>query len=270
MHHEITSRQNERIKAVVRLRQKKYRDKTGLFLIDGLKLFLEAFHSGAAIDSLFYTEGFLDRAPQTFYQALEYCDSKAIPVYRVSQPVMEALSPMKAPEGLVGVAKKFPECDFQQLRNLKTCVILEDVQDPGNVGTIIRTADAAGFQAVICTEKSADIYNEKVLRASMGSVFHLPVFYSKMQTVLAELRAANTRIIGSSLKGTETAFTVNAPEKSKKVALILGNESRGMLPETEEQCDALHKIPMYGQAESLNVSVAAGILIYDIARSLHG
>lgn len=156
-------------------------------------------------------------------------------------------------------------------KNGKKClsyVILDDVQDPGNVGTIIRTADAAGFDGIICSSKTADIYNEKVLRGAMGSVFHLPVLQTGAlgETVLF-LKEQGTRMIGTSLQGKTSLSASLAAQKA--VGIILGNESKGMSKGMADLCDDLYKLPMYGHAESLNVSVAAGILMYDIARAMH-
>ncbi len=142
------------------------------------------------------------------------------------------------------------------------------MQDPGNVGTIIRTADAAGFDGIVCSSKTADIYNEKVLRGAMGSVFHLPVLQvCDLEKTVLLLKEQGTRMIGTSLQG-KTGLSDSLTAQTS-VGVILGNESKGMSKGMADLCDELYKLPMYGHAESLNVSVAAGILMYDIARTMH-
>ncbi|MDO4288922.1 MAG: RNA methyltransferase [Eubacterium sp.] len=270
---EITSRQNALVKDTVRLKQKKYRDREDLYFFEGLKLFEEALAWKIPLKRIFVTPDRMAALSEDLRARL----TLACPEYHlVSQPVMEALSEQKMPEGILCVARKNP-ADAKIFDNffkksgqkLQTCVILEDVQDPGNVGTIIRTADAAGFDLVICSRKSADIYSGKVQRAAMGSLFHLPVVQTEdLEAALLTLKARGLFLLGSALSG-----QTSLPEdlgRHGAVGLILGNESKGMSEALGSHCDALYKIPMYGSAESLNVSVASGILMYDLARSLRG
>ncbi len=274
---EITSRQNALIKDIIKLKQKKHRDREGLYFFEGVKLFEEAVEWNLPIKMVFLTDSGRARFNEAFLKALETADVK---LYTVTEPVMAAMSEQKMPEGVLCVAQKpskwtdktemskiFDEIHKKSEQKTLTCVILEDVQDPGNVGTIIRTADAAGFDLVLCSEKTADIYSGKVLRAAMGSVFHLPVIQTDhLKEVVIELKKKGLFLMGSSLKG-----CIKMPDglgEQSSAGLILGNESKGMSEDLALLCDVLYKIPMYGHAESLNVSVASGILMYDLAREL--
>ena len=269
----ITSRQNSLIKNTVRLKQKKYRDREGLYFFEGFKLFMEAVAWQVPLEQIFITEDALSSLNAAMVSNLDeicpYC-------HLVSEAVMAALSEQKMPEGILCVAKKpgtedsrkiFDDFLKKSAQKIQTCVILEDVQDPGNVGTILRTADAAGFDLVLCSPKTADIYGAKALRAAMGSVFHLPVVQTEdLKKTVLSLKALGLFLVGSSLSGDTTMSEYLGAQQA--VGLILGNESRGMSADLSALCDALYKIPMYGRAESLNVSVASGILMYDLARAL--
>lgn len=271
----ITSRQNNNVKTVIKLKQKKNRDREGQFLLEGTKLFVEAEAWSVEILSVFVTPQWLEGSEEVAKEALSRLKNADVPVFTVDPDVFEAMSALKMPEGILCTARKFETSEkvFEKKckksgKNFPTYVILEDVQDPGNVGTIIRTADAAGFNGIICSTKTADIYNEKVLRGAMGSVFHLPIFQTgDLEKVILFLKEQGTRMIGTSLQGKTSLDISKAAQTS--VGIVLGNESKGMSKTLEAMCDDLYKLPMYGNAESLNVSVAAGILMYDIARAFH-
>lgn len=271
----ITSRQNNNVKTVIKLKQKKNRDREGQFLLEGTKLFVEAVTWSVEILSVFVTPQWLEGSEEVAKEALSRLKNSDVPVFTVDPDVFEAMSALKMPEGILCTARKFETFEkvFEKKckksgKNFSTYVILEDVQDPGNVGTIIRTADAAGFNGIICSSKTADIYNEKVLRGAMGSVFHLPILQTgDLEKTVLFLKEQGTRMIGTSLQGKTSLDTSKAAQTS--VGIVLGNESKGMSKKLEAMCDDLYKLPMYGHAESLNVSVAAGILMYDIARAFH-
>ena len=225
--------------------------------------------------AVFVTPQWIEGAEETVKSAFKRLKDTGIPVFTVDTSVFEAMSALKMPEGVLCTAHKIDASEkfFEKKckKNGKKClsyVILDDVQDPGNVGTIIRTADAAGFDGIICSSKTADIYNEKVLRGAMGSVFHLPVLQTgALEETVLFLKEQGTRMIGTSLQGKTSLSASLAAQKA--VGIILGNESKGMSKSMADLCDDLYKLPMYGHAESLNVSVAAGILMYDIARAMH-
>lgn len=252
----ITSRSNEQIKFIQKLRQKKQRDQTHLVVIEGKKLLLEAIKSGNHIKNIYISEKFADQ------KVIETIKKQSLQgsIFYLSEFVFSAISTMKNPQGLIATIEK----PILKNKTIKKCILLEDVQDPTNLGTIIRTADAAGFDAIISSPKTVDFYNEKVLRGSMGSIFHLDLLDSPdIKESILNLKSAGVTIIGTALQGSnlfEHRFD------KKPLALIMGNESRGMSLEIQNLCDHLLKIPILGRAESLNVSIAAGILAYEIVR----
>lgn len=253
--HSISSCSNPLIKSICGLRLGKNREKTNHFIFEGSKLFAEACDWHIPVTHILVTDNWFERSTPALRIKLEH---SAADVILVSESVMSKCSSQKQPEGILCCADQI-RSDFPE--DPQAVVILENVRDPGNVGTIIRTADAAGYSAVMTTSGTADCFNEKVIRASMGSVFHLPVIqHLSGIEIIKKLKHDGFRVIGSSLTGEEEYF--QSPPSDKKKAVILGNESSGMSFQLQQECDYLVKIPMYGHAESLNVSVAAGLMLY--------
>lgn len=241
----IESRSNKQIVSASKLKQSKHRRKEKKFLIEGKKLVSEALNNNINLIEIFVTEKFSN-----------IFDNSTL----VSESVLEKLSTSKSPEGVIAVAE-IPELKEIDYTNYTKLLILENIQDPGNLGTIIRTADAAGFNLVICSSNCCDFYNEKTLRASMGSFFHINVV--KVEDILAStksLKDLNYEIIGTSLSG--EVLKMNDIKVPNKYALVLGNEANGVTENMLELCSIKVKIPIFGKAESLNVSIAAGILMY--------
>ena len=263
---EISSKNNEQLKYLRKLSNKSFRDHENAFFIEGTKLFGEAFsessHGHLTFRHVFMTEQWFELQSHSIRDELKMLDEKGIPVSIIKEAILNSVSTMAQSEGIICVLNKmtYPVSDF------KSYILLEDVQDPYNVGTIIRTADAAGIDCIITSMKTADIYNEKVLRGSMGSVFHLPVYQVESLTAYtAILKDKKVVIIGTSLNG-ESLW--ERKPVTEPYAIVMGNESRGMSDELMKQCDVLLKIPILGKAESLNVSTAAGIIIYDILKDM--
>ncbi|MEA5074361.1 MAG: RNA methyltransferase [Eubacterium aggregans] len=258
----ITSCSNSRVKSICALQRKRIRDTEDAFIFEGIKLFREALAWDVPITDIFITPSLLQILEEDGLN--RNLQSKGVETWVVDDAVMQKISLQKNPEGVL--------CRCQKMENkeqdLPSYVIFEDIQDPGNVGTLIRTADAAGFGGIITTESTADIYNDKVLRSSMGSVFHLPIVQNvSLDNILLTLKQSGYTIIGTALEGNEN-FDIKDYQTFKPV-IILGNESKGMKDNTKAQCDHLLRLPMYGPAESLNVSVAGGIVLYDIARKVN-
>ena len=243
----ITSTQNSYIKELRGLKNKKGR-REGLFICEGEKCAIEALQY-ADVDSLIITEKHKHTA--------ENAEERGIDVYLVTDAVMESVSDTKSQQGIIAVVKKR---EYPLPSPTGLFVALEDVQDPQNVGTIIRTADAAGASCVLLTRQCADYTSPKAVRAAMGSIFHLPIIVcDDFYNTLRELKNANMDIVGTHLRGSEKLA------KNADTVIIIGNEARGMSNEASEICSQLYKIPMRGKAESLNAAVAAGIVIYKIA-----
>jgi TrmH family RNA methyltransferase len=271
----IRSRSNREIREYAKLRQKKYRDREGLFLADGTKLLREALTSGIEPERICFTESWLEAADPELRTQVERLETERR-ASAVTPEVLELISSVKSPEGVVSVLHLPKEPDTEQLLSGRlngesgltgtaSYVILEDVQDPGNLGTIIRTADAAGYDAVILTDQTADAFGDKALRASMGSAFHLPILRTdRLADILDSLAGNGFDVIGASLEGEPLDLCRATPPE--RLALVLGNESRGMTGTASGLCTRLVKIPIYGRAESLNVAVASGILLYAFAQ----
>ncbi|RKO63489.1 rRNA methylase [Caldibacillus debilis GB1] len=243
----IQSAKNEKVKRWKKLLTKKERDKAGLFLVEGEHLVEEAGKAGL-IRELIVTERFLGQLPAARYGADE--------LYLVSEEVGKAIADTETPQGIFAVCGKPEARDPEGKRFL----LIDAVQDPGNLGTLIRTADAAGLDGVVVGEGSADIYNPKVVRATQGSLFHLPVLPGSLEGWVETFRSRGIPVYGTALTGVSMYEIGPAPA----FALLVGNEARGVDPRLLEKTDANLHIPIYGMSESLNVSVAAGILLYHL------
>ncbi|MGM8366765.1 TrmH family RNA methyltransferase [Virgibacillus sp. W0181] len=240
----ITSLQNSNVKQWRKLQVKKERMRTQSFLIEGFHLLEEAWKSTWNIKQIVICEG---------VSCPDWCHE--YPLFTCTKGVFEYITVTETPQGIAAVV----EMKQEKYANDGFVILLDRVQDPGNVGTIIRTADAAGYSAVIAGEGTVDIFNDKVVRATQGSLFHLPVVQANLQEELNRLKNKGYTIWATALSGASD-FTQVA--KQDKIALIVGNEGAGIQQKVLELADANVKIPIYGQAESLNVSVAAGILMY--------
>ena len=287
----ITSLNNQRVKEVANLKQKKYRTESGTFFAEGLRAVQEAVQY-ADVTELFYTEAEAGRLDEVLKAAgnvpadtKEKSENKknannnnagtakkrneaanGIRMYQVDEKVMAKLSDTKAPQGVLAVIRT-PEQNLRHLRpgtasdNNAPVIILDRVQDPGNLGTIIRTADAVGALGLILLEGCVDAYSPKVVRASMGSLFHLPV----VQDITAE--EALTWCYRNGYEPAATALknaqNVYKADISKKMAFLFGNEANGVAEELQAAAETRLFIPMAGLAESMNVAMAAGIILFE-------
>ncbi len=243
----ITSKANSVVKNAKKLHQKKYRKSA--YLIEGWHLFEEAVQAGVTIEKIFALESYRDQLasfPQTVW---------------VSEDILLDLADSQTPQGIVAVVQKEEGGQFEFKEG--QFLFLEDVQDPGNVGTIIRTADAAGFTGVIVSDKSADIYSLKTLRSMQGSHFHLPIYRMSSQRLLEEAKKAGIPVLATTLSKDSVDYRELPPIEN--FVLVMGNEGQGISPLMAESADQLVHISMKGQAESLNVAVAAGILIFHLS-----
>jgi spoU rRNA methylase family protein len=240
----ITSKANSVVKNAKKLHQKKYRKSA--YLIEGWHLFEEAVQAGVTIEKVFALESYRDQLaafPQTIW---------------VSEEILLDLADSQTPQGIVAIVQK-EEVGLPDLHQGKF-LFLEDVQDPGNVGTMIRTADAAGFTGVIVSDKSADIYSLKTLRSMQGSHFHLPIYRLPLATFVEEAKKSNLPILATTLSKESKDY--RELSLLKDFVLVMGNEGQGISPVMAESADQLVHIGMKGRAESLNVAVAAGILMF--------
>ncbi|MFD1335261.1 TrmH family RNA methyltransferase [Oceanobacillus iheyensis] len=245
----ITSIKNEKVKSWKKLHRRKERLKTNTFLIDGIHLIQEALKSNWVIQELIVVEGY--ELPN---------DAKDVPVAYVSENVLKEISQTQTPQGVIAVVEmNIPK--VQEDNNL--IILLDAIQDPGNMGTIIRTADAAGVDAVVLGDGCVDIFNDKVIRATQGSIFHIPIYTATLEQEIHMLQTQGFTILATAL---HDAVEYTEVSDHNKVGLILGNEGAGIAPSILNKANKRINIPIYGKAESLNVGIAAGILMYHLKK----
>ncbi|MDH4617678.1 RNA methyltransferase [Brevibacillus sp. AY1] len=267
VHERITSVQNPLVKRLHALLDRKGREGSGSFLIEGAHLVEEALHSGAEITTILYdSEREMDAACR---RTLEN-SAHSMQVIAATGAVLAKLSETKSPQGIVAVVKKsrlkWEEWLDQQIQSCEDLLLLylDEIQDPGNLGTILRTAEAAGVNGVVLGKGSVDLYNGKVVRATMGALFRLPVFTRSLPQTAEEWRSQGGRVLISSLS--ERSRSYDQVDYCGKTAIVIGNEGRGVSPEMVALADLQVHIPIYGQAESLNAAVAAGLFMYEARR----
>jgi TrmH family RNA methyltransferase len=242
----IESAKNTHIKQWKKLHTKKERTKTGLFLVEGIHLVEEALKSGV-VKELMVTSP--DKLPSHIDPDIE--------LYELSEEAFSAMTETDTPQHIAAVCTVpvFEEKKYERL------ILLDAVQDPGNLGTLIRTADAAGLDAVILGDGTVDAYNGKTLRSAQGSHFHLPILKQSLQQTITACKEQGISVYGSALNNAKAYKSVTA---EGPFALIVGNEGAGINPEILQMTDHNLYVPMYGQAESLNVAVAAAVLVYHL------
>lgn len=259
----IRSLQNSQVKAWSQLQTKKGRDASGTFLVEGAHLVGEALRSGFDIDAVIYVPG----SP-----AAAETEEAGVPGHLwvpVSEQVMEKVTDARTPQGVAAVVRMPDAANPARTEQLLgagiagAIVAVDAIQDPGNLGTVIRSADAAGAAGVLLGRGTVDLYNPKTVRATMGSLFHLPVISCDLPEALPRLKASGVRVVATSLAATQSCY--EAP-LGGKVCLLLGNEGAGVSPEVQALADEAVIIPMQGAAESLNVAMAATVLLFEAMR----
>lgn len=246
----IESKKNLRVKAWKKLQSKKGRDRSGCFMIEGYHLLEEALDAGVTLTEVIVQE----KADLPLEWNLD-----DVAIYEVPTSVMKDVSETEHSQGVAAVCRKRKPSLPQDLRG--QYLLVDAVQDPGNIGTMIRTADAAGLTGVVLGEGCADPYNAKVLRATQGSLFHLPVHEGKLHQWVDDLRRQQVSVFSTALEGGKTYTSVPTLDH---FALIVGNETGGVDPSLLDKADEQLTIPIQDKAESLNVSVATGILLYGL------
>ncbi|MBQ8162588.1 MAG: RNA methyltransferase [Clostridia bacterium] len=252
MHQEyLSSTKNPNILLARSLKQKKGRDESGCFLVEGKKAVGDALEAGFVPEMLFALEDQLSSLPPASLPQ----DAR---LYVVPEHVLAAVCDTMTPQGICCVMRK--QDTHVKGRRL---VALDGVQDPGNVGTILRTSDAAALDGVLLSSACADPYAPKVVRATMGSIFHIPFqMVPSLPEALRALKEEGITLISTQLDG--KPFFEAVPSLPESFCLVIGNEGQGVTEEVRAMCDIALKLPMPGRAESLNASVAAGILIYEM------
>lgn len=253
----IHNKENGVIKEAKKLKEKKYRIQKNKFMIEGFRFCEEALLSNFDVEEIFISKDSEDKW-KSF--GIESKLQKNTKVFWVTDSILKSLSSTETPQGIVGVINR-KNVDNVDKRGFY--VLVDKVQDPGNLGTIIRTAHAAGALGVILTKGTVDVYNEKTLRSTMGSIFHVPIIVDEENKNLNELKKKGFKLIVSSLDAEKNFFQA---ELKDKIIIAVGNEGNGVSNEIFDLADIKVKIPMPGGAESLNVSIAASIMMFEAVR----
>lgn len=252
----IESKDNNLFKETKKLKERKYRTKEGKYIIEGFRLIQEAYKANMDIDYLIINEGSEEKIN-------EYLSGYNInnEVYTMKKNLFNTLTCTETPQGAIAVVKN------KEINNTlegEFYLLCDKVQDPGNLGTIIRTAHAAGVDGIILTKGTVDIYNDKVIRSTMGSLFYVPIIHDDENlTVLKQLKVDGFSLVATSLAESKEFFD---SDLKGKVILSVGNEGNGISDEVFDLADKKVKIPMPGGAESLNVAIATSIILFEKVR----
>lgn len=245
---EITSANNPYIKDLYKLKEKKYRNLNKRFIIEGFHLVKEAYLKGVLKEVLFVYEN-----------DIKDINSSNINFIKVSIDVINKLSETTNPQSIMGICEiKDVSIDYQKYNKL---LILDGVNDPGNLGTLIRTALGFNIDLIVCSLDTVDIYNSKSIRATQGALFALPIVYRDLNNELDIIKKNNIKIVGSSL---ESKTSLSEIKKIDRYAIVLGNEAKGVKESTLEKTDINIIINTNSKLESLNVSVAGAIIMYEL------
>ena len=262
---EVTSLSNPIVKDIKALANKKDRDETKSFMAEGLKLVIDALELGFEIRTLVYAKNVKEK-PQVVQCATKTVARGGL-VLEVSEKVLASITRRDNPQMVVGIFTQ----RWTPLRDLKpqtgeTYVALDRVRDPGNLGTIIRTADAAGASGVILVGEATDPFSMETVRATMGSVFALPLVKTNIADFLAWKKTAGVEVVATHLAGAVDYRTIDY--RKKPVVLLMGNEQSGLPEELARAADALARIPQAGRADSLNLAIATGVMLFEARRHL--
>lgn len=256
----ITSKANTQVKNLIQLQKKgKARDEQGVFVVEGPKMLEEAREAGL-LKKVYVSESFYREKITGTFEFLKDLDYEII-----IDSVYDEISETMTPQGIMGIVQKAEYSLDSMLKNENACLLLlEDIRDPGNLGTMLRTAEGAGITGVICNQSTVDLYNPKVVRSTMGSIFRVPFYRSQnFYETLHKIKEHGITIFAAHLHGilydTEGSFL-------GKCAILIGNEASGLSESVSELADVRIKIPMAGKVESLNAAVAAAILMYEASR----
>lgn len=259
---EITSLKNPRIKYTYRLRNRRFREKEGKTLLEGYRELTRSFEYGMKLTEVFYCPSMF--LGENEFPMLEMLKEHGIQVYEVTEPILEKLSYRDRPEGLVAIADVLSHKleDIPVVEN-GLYLVAESIEKPGNLGSILRSADAAGVTGLILCDKCTDIYNPNVIRASTGALFSVPMAECSGEEAYAWLRENNIKILAA------TPHTTNVhtdADMTQAVAVAVGTEQSGLTDFWMESADIKVKIPMLGKIDSLNVATATTIMLYEAAR----
>ncbi len=255
----ISSKDNEFVKHIKKLKDKKYRDQSNEYVIEGIKLVEEAINENAKIKQIVICEECTKT--QEISKKLMYEIASFDCIY-VTENVFNSITEVKNPQGILAVIER-KNSENEINYNEDIIVALDGIQDPGNLGTILRTVDSIGLKQILVSKETADVYNPKVVRSTMGAIFRVKVIEcDNLEKTLKEIKKYKYEIVVTSLQTNESIYDI----KYNKKIIVIGNEANGVSKEIQEMADKKVKIPMLGKTESLNASVATGIVLYEYVR----
>ena len=256
----ITSKDNETVKMLKKLRDKKYRDQENCYIIEGIKLIKEAILENTEIKLVVICDDC--KQDNEFDSELKYEIAKYECIY-VNEKIFLSITNVVNPQGIMAVVEKKNNSDSIDF-NDELILVLDDIQDPGNMGTILRTADSLNLKQIIVSKGSADVYNPKVVRSTMGAIFRINIIESDdLVKTVKEIKKHKVKIITTSLQTDKSMYDVSYD----KTAIVIGNEANGVSKEILDLADEKVKIPMLGKTESLNASVATAVILYEAMRN---
>ncbi len=255
----ITSKDNELIKHIRKLKDKKYRDESNEYVVEGVKLVEEAVKENAKIKQIIVCEDTTRTYEIPTHIMLEIARYECI---SVSNKIFNIITQVTNPQGIMAIIEKNAQ-DAQIDYSQDIIVVLDDVQDPGNLGTILRTVDSIGLNQIIVSKGTADAFNSKVVRSTMGAIFRIKIIeVENLAQEIKEMRKHHFKLMVTSLQTKNSIYDIDF---NKKI-IVIGNEANGVSKEIQDMADEKAKIPMLGRTESLNASVAAGVVMYEYVR----
>lgn len=259
----ITSSSNSLIKHVKSLHRKKTRWETKSFFVEGIRAVEETIISKADIEFILYSDSLLESKGGE--ELLNLVNKNYKKVYNITEKLLKDISDTENPQGIIAVVK-FTTVSLDEviLDKDNFLVLLDKVQDPGNMGTIIRTADALGANGIIVVKGCVDVFSPKTIRSTMGSIFHVPlVYHEDIEDIIETLKEKNIKVVATGLESSKPCYDVDFKED---FALVIGNEASGVSQKVLAKSDNIVKIPMKGSAESLNAAIASGVVMYEASR----
>lgn len=259
----ITSKDNEMVKQIKKLKEKKYRDETGCFIVEGIKLVKEALQEKMKIQTIVICEECVQDG--TLSQNLLYEIAKQNCIY-VSAKVFDTLTDVTNPQGILAVVYKSVLEGQRENDQEEMILALDGIQDPGNLGTILRTLDSAGMHQILLSKDTVDPYNPKVARSTMGAIYRIQI--KQVENLVEELKKCQKegyKVVVTSLQAEKNIYQADYHKK----IIVIGNEANGVSKEVADLADEKIKIPMLGKAESLNAAVATSIIVYEYVRREH-
>ena len=256
----ISSKENEIIKNIKKLKEKKYRDLNNEYIIEGIKVIQEAIQENAKIKQIIICDDCEKNS--NISQEMMYEIAKYECIY-VTNKIFTSLTDVKNPQGIMAIVEKNSSKEEKIDYNQDIIVALDDIQDPGNLGTILRTVDSIGINQILVSKGTADSYNPKVVRSTMGAIFRVKIIECEdLEKTLKEIKKHKFEILVTSLQTENSIYDI----KYNKKVIVIGNEANGVEEKIQNMADVKVKIPMLGRTESLNASVATGIILYEYVR----